>query len=651
MCLPQSVVDIFWAQSLNPPFRGMPNGFVERQSRSFTNFAGSQQQALRMRVVGGATRHAVEDLFHPASYRQQPRLNRNGGRTVRRGSGAGRARIFLGRNWERITVVAFESEPEVICGFAFLDDDQGQTAEQLATPPVVQPLFPHRWPAAEYGAWAAEDAIIFKTVGPARRKPVEAGLAMLTVASSNTTSFFPDQLFVFLDLVLALDLQLKWCQTWMNPLPLLVARDDPRFRTVTAWQHKPASKRTILLAHRAEPRVFRQAQLAGADVFIDSDLTKHVRQAFHTQDVLYRASKQAKPWPDALRQTLYGLQPEAAAEFLDEVELPPAAWTKFLNQCQKPVLDHLRKSSQAKRYAPRVNVNDEVVLEQDSGWFAHSSGAKIFDRVQIDKTLCKQDGTSWLQGRLWMAGKPQGFLVPQQQAETTSLPAALRQFFHSQRLELECQHGWSREILPMALSLHPPATVKHADAVGWQDGVIRFPSFGLDCQGFRSELKLPLVDDQTPCKKLHPPNVITKRDVRPITLDSPEVNRFWAVILTAAYSILTPAIYRPPIGVVLAGSDALPLADAIAEVFDCRQIAAPWRAHARRAYRKLNEQLTMARWPIVVRPRVKEFDAMRQMLGQLTPANCFVPATDILLAPQPEPKAGMSSSRKTPQTP
>lgn len=612
-------------------FRGMPGGLLQRQRECvITNHLDDKHKALALRFIGGADRRTIEDFFQPGSYAPQERLNRNGRRTLRRGSGAGRASIFREHLWEQITVVPFETAPGTICAFALIDDDQGKRSPDFAAALAVDAFFSTRSAPDTYGGWATGQSIIFRSLGDPKHRLAEAGLAMFTAACAGTHQQFPDDLFVFFDLVLALDTQLRFLQSCRHPLPIVVARDDPRFRTMAAWQNVPPERQRIIISDAYEPHLFRQAQLANARVFIKNDLVKFVRQSYHPARILHRARQNARHWPNVLELHLKNLSPDKAAEFLLQIDLPAEARANFFKRCKPDLLKHLRRGSHPALFDPCVCVEGELIFQHADGWHLDQASTKISDPVVVQQILCQQDGTRWLQGAIQAADQSQSFLVREDSAVKLGLPAVLLEYFREHGFQPYCHHGWAHRILGIALAFHLPKTVTGADVVGWDGSAFRFPQFGINLgrRGLNPERRTQFVFDDTPAKNLLPPTDLVDTEMRRLTLDCLEVNRFWAIIVTMAYMALAPAIRRRPIGVILAGGQAPEVAATIAGVFGCLQRRTPPKIHAARAYEELNTILTGARWPIVVHPGVKHLRALGQMFKRLAPANCFVPISE-----------------------
>lgn len=275
MIIPKRTVDDFWARARQISYRGPVGGLLHRQIIATTNYIDPRNSS-RVRVLGTASRQQVENLFYPSSYAPRERRNRNGRKSVRRGSGAGRSSIFHGRAMEQLIVVPFEREPGDIAAFAMLDAEEGHAEDGFAQG-MDLPRCASSPIRDNIGNLVTEDQIIFKSVGPSQRRSAEAGLAMYSAAVLRNPARFANELFVFLDLAIGLQVQLKWMISSVDFLPIVVARDDDRFCTYAPWERLSSERKIVIVSQTAEPRVIRQARLAKARIYIDRDLTRKVR--------------------------------------------------------------------------------------------------------------------------------------------------------------------------------------------------------------------------------------------------------------------------------------------------------------------------------------------------------------------------------------
>ena len=455
---------------------------------------------------------------------------------------------------------------------------------------------------------------------------------MLAAALDGNPAPFDKNLFAFFDLAAALKLQLKWINSRANHLPLVVARDDRRFRTTAPWQRLAAQRQIIFIAQRAEPRLFRQACLGHAQVYIDPHLARSVNATTYGDAFLRKAHKYARPWERQLSDELRRRSADEAARFLEQIKLPPAIRVKFLNDIDSQLIDHLRSSSSGHLFSPACYFNDTVVFEQGTAWITEA-GAKIAQIVRIEQILHKRDGTHFLQGFVCGSDESHAFIVPELEARTLGLPSCLRKHICSSRVDLTCKHGWARHILGLALATSSPKTQLEADTVGWRDLVFSFPNFGIGWRGFSPDSRTPIVAANAPAQLLTVPMPLDREQIRELTWDWKEVHRFWAIVIATAYHALAAPLRMPPIGVILFGADPHRVARTLSRAFGCFDWLAPKRAHAKHAYHKLHESLVQARWPVIVECSAKTLHAGQELLSRLLPAGCFVPASDILWLP------------------
>jgi hypothetical protein len=221
-------------------------------------------------------------------------------------------------------------------------------------------------------------------------------------------------------------------------------------------------------------------------------------------------------------------------------------------------------------------------------------------------------------------------LVREEAAVKSGLPAVLNELVPEQGFQPHFKHGWAHRLLAIALAFHEPKTLADVDVVGWDGLAFRFPQFGINLgrRGLNPERRTQFVFDDTPATNLLPPTALVREEMRQLTLNSLDVNRFWSIVATTAYNALARAFRRRPIGVILAGNHAQQVANSIVDVFGCQRKSSPPKIHAARAYKELNAILTGARWPIVVHPGVKHLQALGRMFKLLVPSNCFVPISE-----------------------
>src|SRR5690606_34375013 len=93
-CMAAETINQFWRHASSLPSRGTTGGLVHRQYIAATRAMTRRADTFQRAVVGTAHRREFENLIYPASYGEQERVNRNGRRTTRRGSGPGKSALF-----------------------------------------------------------------------------------------------------------------------------------------------------------------------------------------------------------------------------------------------------------------------------------------------------------------------------------------------------------------------------------------------------------------------------------------------------------------------------------------------------------------------------------------------------------------------------
>ncbi len=161
------------------------------------------------RFVGVAKCTDIQNLFHPGSYAVQPRSNRDGKTSPRRGGGPGRSRLFSGEDWDDALVIPFQDLPGRICGFLMI----GRKGDPQA------------------------GDIFFKAANlqPSSVPLREAGLGMLDALEDGAVEPFGDTLFVFGDPIVGLHLQGRTFKMHCQPLPIVLSFYGPGAQTRAAW--------------------------------------------------------------------------------------------------------------------------------------------------------------------------------------------------------------------------------------------------------------------------------------------------------------------------------------------------------------------------------------------------------------------------------
>lgn len=556
-----------WSQARAIPFSGRPGGLDRLQLSAATRMIDNAAQRERFMFVGTVSRQALEDTLYPAAYIERMRLNRNGGRTVRRGPGAGSRSLFYRWPCDELLIVPFYDGDREICGFAARDLH------------------------AEIG-----QAFRFYSLAQRSATGKEAGIAMLSAADENKHAELADCLFIFTNVEAGLRLQLKSCQSSELPLPVVIAHGDDRQETSAATWDQVQQRDRILVCSAVDESLLRQAFLAKARIAVVPDAMRRImgRQRPPDASMLGTTSFEAMQgqvhdyyyWPMALltsvrkqalsRQTvlqqhLLSLQPEAAVNLLQKVL--PDSWERhrFLDECSPYLRSQLARGGGRHILELRAKVGKHIVVERDDAWWVDGTEERICDRIRVIRVLRCVHGGDLVEGNVIVDGEQHSYCLPLKTVERKGLLGALSQSLGERGVSLDYRRGWSRRAFRLATELYRPAEIENADSVGWCNGQYRCPTFGVSASGITTELAAPVIEPRAPGRTLTLPQAIQQRRLHAITLNTPPTQLFWAVARSMITILSMPVLRLQPMGVLLVGEQATTVRDAIAKAFDCGQ--------------------------------------------------------------------------------
>ena len=613
-----SPIDQFWKQACECQYAGATGGLI-RQQLMWAALSDCRGDAWRSYLVAGTNRTTVENFLHPGSYGVRERLNRNGRRTVRRGSGAGRARLFTAdRNWDEVLVVPYSSEPGQIVGMAFADAYETCPKE-----------FVHRSFTRSTGGWR------------------EAGFGMLQAVRSQSKQFGTTA-FVFLDLLPALRLQFKWLMSSSAPLPVLVAHDEGRHRTVQSWRQL-ASRQPVIIAEQADARLFRQASFGSAIVVIDPNIRTMLcrppgdwpfrdgvfdpeeaerifRCSYQPVSWLQKRERLARPWMDVLIDHLGTLSAEQAESLLQEIGLPIEERLRLSNGLRRACRGRTRWSNSILT-ARRIRLGERVIVEWDGAWIDECKRRRICDVVRVDRIL-EGFSTTRLEGRILGKTGETRFTANANEVQRRGLLAAVKKAMSSQGISWSFAAGWAKRGLEIATafqeadSLDEMDTIPEVDVVGSTNASFRFPNLQITAQGFRAEVDPPFLSSQVPARNLRPPRQLQLRGCRPIAFDLPSVRTFWAVVRKFVAMAMAPTLRIDSPGVVLIGPESRRLLDALQLGLGCQKFAISGQFNATRQRERLQLQIGKHRWPSLIQLPPCRSPAAR-LVYSIAPRNCF----------------------------
>ena len=608
----------FWCHASSLPSRGTTGGFVHRQYIAATRELMRQTDRFKRSIVGTVHRREFEDFLYP-SYAEQERLNRNGRRTTRRGSGPGTSGLFHGRDWEELVVVPYFRAPGELCGFVCGDDREVRPSQFL-----------------------------MRTFSPRRKGLREAGLGMLDAALSSRTKEFAGTLFIMLDLDLALHLQLRWCRNNAEPLPLVVAFDDNRHRTEIAWQQLPASKR-VLISSATDAATFRQAYLANADLAIVPDLREQLTDApierlpqnleeglewcrIYSLDRilvcpkrrLKRFEQQSMPWQRLLATTLAKMPVQDAQQLLTEIALPKPVQMTVLNRVEPAARKRLHRIDDGYLTAPRFSCNKGVVVDFRGQWFIDETRKPVGPGVRINHLLTRKTGELVVKGSVRSDLGQIDFSIPGDRVEAVGLLSAVRRELATRGVPVQWCRGWSRHGFEVAKAFSQPQLVQEADVVGWCGWGFRLPRFGITIDGFEASAAAPLANDHDPGGRLAIPSSLTLRQCRTISLNTQEAAEFWAVVRCVILKIMAPVAEAVPTATILIGDQADQVVLSVANGLDASLKTIPSRRDAIRRFAEIRSQVLYHRWPTAI---VGDWAAARRA-GERAIPNCLASTSE-----------------------
>lgn len=595
----QSRILAFWRMARELRFYGAPNSLIRMQNDACTNFYSNRVKILHHRYIGYAPRREIENLFYPGSFAPRERLNRNGRRSLRRGAGPGASGLFVGRPWDHVCVVPYWNSACAISAFAFFDAEESDPTD-----------------------------IVIRQVGQPRKPIREGGFAMLPAASCDLPGSRPDRtIFILLDPIQALKIQFRVVRDSLFPLRIVAVQDDDRFETKAAWGALPSldDAPRVVVSDTPDARVFRVARAAKASVLIKTDIFDRLQNNVGIQRHLLQLYKRgARNWQSEFQREIVRRSPDAAVDFLSQMRLKAGEATNFSHRALPYTWEHLWRAKPHDILTPRVNVQGKVVIEREHGWFIEATGRPVCDPVRVTRILHRIDGTTLICGEATVDGVKRDFTVLHDQRK--GLLKSVAEALALRGITFNFQARWSKCSLSVARQMHKPETVKHADLVGWHDGLFRFPSFTIaPCVSVHAGDDTTVwVDEHTAASSLKPPRRLSRQELRPIALDTPEANLFWAILITAARSILAPAFLSPPVGIALLGVEAKMIAEAAASAWGCRKIALGKRVGVG-DMKKVSELLNNTRWPIVVVPPNEQPRMNKRILQRVLPSSCLLP--------------------------
>ena len=601
-----------WATVCNDlPFH--EPGSLTRLQRQATAEAGQRGSGALPQQVGYATRRDAEELFHPQSYAPKERVNRDGEKTLRRGSGAGKTRLFREKGWDAVTIVPSYDMPGRICGF-WMGKDEPTDPPQMLTIYQTVPLPPDPKVIFRAAPWAATN-----------QKVKESGVLLLDNAYRGMHPGVPGLLLILPDIMLALRLHFRWLKDHSTPLPIVTTFENEHFQSRHVWPCLPTQR--VLWAPTIGAKELIQAKVANAQVsLLRSTLDDLFGPFAFLPNWLNKLAARAVSWQEALASEVNRLQPAAAAALIAQV----AAHTDPVRDLQQ-VRPHLNAPSTVPALLPRAQFDGQTIVERDGAWFVERSKAQVCDgQPRIEQVVQTRQGADYYRGYLVRGETKLPFLLSIESIKKRGL-------LHCLADEVERAGGgkwdfsprWSGASATIALRMHPAAFLAERDVVGWCDTRFAFPQFAIK-QGGRIEAEGAFVaGPDAPCQAFRPPVPFNADELRVLTTRSRENRLFWATVAAVATNVFAPVLRLPPIGIGLVGQGAQVIAGHAARLLGCHEFVIPPRRSSSVVLERVAQVCSHHEWPVILTPPAQQTTKpMRDLLHYSGPKNCVLPLYD-----------------------
>jgi len=533
------------------------------------------------RFVGTADFHEVQDLFAPLSYAKQPRVNRNGKTTLRRGAGPGRYRLFKGHGWDEVLVFPFQDLPGRISGFLFIGRD--------ADPDVGD--------------------VIFKVANyqPNATHYREAGLGMREVTDEPPHPMFGNVLVVITDPLVALQLQGRALRDSITPLPIVTSYFDTDIRTHAPFANLPGTR---VVFWGRDTNILREAKAANAEVSLYPISDKEIQRRLpHHLPIqwLQLILKHAVPWTIALRQQLEVRDLATAEAILHEMEFSADELRLFVSRSSKDLQERLAGIAPLRLASRRLSVGGKVVVESDIGWRLEESGEVISNAaIRIEEFVQTSKGSGYYRGTVRLDGQEIGFCFPITEVDRHGLFPLVRDLLLEHDIGcFQYRHDWVKHSAFIAMTLGQPKCRTGVDRIGWyeKEQSFVFPRFAITRLGTVRYALPPLVVDNPPAAHLAECGTLAflHNQVEALSTAGQETSLLWSMAACIVHNLLVPAIRYQPAGILLDGIGAEIGGTAIAKVLGCLEI--DWQARMREesALDRLDVVCTDHDWPAIVR--------------------------------------------------
>lgn len=500
-----------------------------------------------LRWAGLATKQSVEELFTPLCYAETERVNPDGRRTTRRGSGPGTSRIFVGIGWNEVLVLPFYDLPGRICGFLLLERDAD---------PLKGDIFYRSLP---YGC--------------ASDPPHESGLFMFDTLDSKPDRRTDGKVFVCSDPILAVQLQARSVNELCRPLPLVATWRDHKHAPRSVWDN--LTTKNLICFGPNQTHTFRDALALNAAVGESKTRTRGWDLALWK---LYDVRRSARPVLDAIRVELWRQNRNQSRAWVESLDLTEA---------QRADLQHLAGEGLWDRIVDgplmrRVTVAGKAVIETAAGWTLVKGNRSICNaRIRIQEIAALADGRQWITGVALLNGRSHSFDASLAEVDRRGLlPIVRDQLLKRDGGILIYDRRWAKLGWDAAVAFQSPPLVERPDRVGWNSITMsfHFPQFRIRQSGRDAVVYERMVcEGPLPCAHLSAPSTEAYLSSASARRPDTETAIFWALTACLLDGLLSGRHGRPKHGILLAGDSAAEIGVALATELGCLCLDVPSR--------------------------------------------------------------------------
>lgn len=508
-------------------------------------------------ILWGATREEVEDLFHPLSYEDQPRKNRNGKDSTRRGSGPGRSRIFKGKGWKDVLLVPHSDLPGRVCGLTIIGREGNSENGDVFYKPFQ--------------------------IGGNRREARESGVSFLMNLIAKPHKDFGDTVFVIADPHTAINLQLWHLEGSDTPLPIVGSVLNERFTPAHTFDQLPG-RRLIFCAPRRDHRLFRQAQACDgliSPLSLDRRKVRGQRPVLTAKIWLHQIAKDAVPWREALANEVAQLDDFDAQNLLCGLRLTSADLEDVAAGLDFDVVQRVERLNQHSVRRRRAVANNRTIIETEGGWSFEGTDEEVCNGlIRVERIVRTDSGRVFYSG--WARATGNSFKTPfvldSERVHKQGLLPCVREVMLQFRMAphpLIFNPRIAKDSLNIALQFCEPYSARGTDRVGWHAGsyCFAFPQFSMSQRGEITD-QTTIFDTSQPVPAAHWKRPESRRldadDEFVLLDDAPDVALVWVVAACIAEQLLAPGLMEESHPVAIEGSSA-DAAFVAAEALGCQR--------------------------------------------------------------------------------